>query len=263
MRRAPRPPAEWFQAEPGGPRLSVQRTGSGGPPVVLLHGLSGSAHWWRDNVPALAEGHDVYLLELAGFGRAWRDRALSVTDAAHLIGAWLDARDLHDVTLIGHSMGGQISALVAAQHPERVRNLVLACASGLLESSVQRAALNLPRALATGRKSFVPRILADGLRAGPRNLWLSSRSLLTGGLQEVLPTLKARTLVVWGGRDALVPVQLGRRMSAAIPGATHVEFDRAGHVVMVDAAEDFNRAVLDFLRHDEQKERLNAGDASS
>ena len=232
----------------GGATLRYEVSGRG-EPVVLIHGLSGSARWWRHNVGALAAEYRVYALDLAGYGHAWRQRTLGVQENAELIAHWMEALDLRGAALVGHSMGGQIAVRVAALNSGRVDALVLACASGLLTGTPVRVALKLPRATLTGRPTFLPRILADSLRAGLPNLWRSAVGLLGDNVAELLPALDIRTLVVWGGRDALVPVSLGRRLAAAIPGAQYREIARAGHVVMVDAPREFHRAVLEFLRH--------------
>lgn len=233
----------------GGARLSYHVTGEGDP-IVLVHGLSGSGRWWRRNVPALAVSHRVYVIDLVGYGRAYRQRALGVRGAAALIADWMDDLGMERVTLIGHSMGGHICTHVAALRPARVRHLVLACASGLLAEPLYRVALKLPRAAVTGRLTFMPRVFADAVRAGPINMWKSTTDLLGDHVGDLLPTLTARTLVIWGARDALVPARIGRALAAAIPGARYEELPRAGHVVMVDAPERFNALVLDFLAQD-------------
>lgn len=232
-----------------GARLRYRQWGHSGPPVVLIHGLSGSWRWWRRNVGALSRAHRVYVLDLSGYGHtlAWRQRSLGVRADAALIVRWLEAQEMTHVTLIGHSMGGHIALHAAALAPERVDALVLACASGLLREHPVRAALHLPRAAVTGRISFLPVVLADAGRAGLPNLWRSASRLLRDSVQELLPGIRARTLVIWGARDALVPAALGRQLASAIPGAQYVELPRAGHVVMVDEPAPFNRAVLDFL----------------
>lgn len=236
----------------GAATLRYQVSGTGGDPVVLIHGLSGSWRWWRRQLPVLAARHRVYVVDLTGYGHhaAWRQRSLGVREDAALIARWLAAQGLEHVTLIGHSMGGHIAVHVAALAPERVSGLVLACASGLLRDRPVRAALHLPRAALTGRPSFLPVILADSARAGLPNLWRSATQLLRDSVLELLPDIHARTLVVWGGRDALIPVALGRQLAASIPGAQYVELPRAGHVVMVDDPAGFNRAVLEFLAQD-------------
>lgn len=240
-----------------GATLRYRQWGSSGPPVVLIHGLSGSWRWWRRNVGALSRAHRVYVLDLSGYGHtlAWRQRSLGVRADAALIARWLEAQHLTQVTLIGHSMGGHIALHTAALAPERVGTLVLACASGLLRDHPVRAALHLPRAAVTGRPSFLPVVLADSARAGLPNLWRSASRLLRDSVQEVLPSIQARTLVIWGARDALVPAALGRQLAAAIAGAQYVEVPRAGHVVMVDQPEAFNEAVLEFLMAGEKSAR--------
>lgn len=219
-----------------------------GTPLVLVHGLSGSSYWWKRNVPALSARHTVYVLDLAGYGLSARQRALGIKDAAELLVRWLDFLGLEEAALVGHSMGGQICVHVAALRPKRVRYLVLVCASGLLRGSAYRMALQLPRAALAGRVGFVPRILWDSVRAGPRNIWHSGVDLLKDSVQDLLPTLTARTLVIWGAQDPLVPPSLGLALASAIPGASYVEIPYAGHVVMVDAPESFNAHVLNFLK---------------
>ncbi|WP_278912724.1 alpha/beta fold hydrolase [Deinococcus wulumuqiensis] len=233
----------------GASALRYRVAGASGDPVVLIHGLSGSWRWWRGQVPLLSARHRVYVIDLTGYGHhlAWRQRSLGVREDAALIARWLDAERLEHVTLIGHSMGGHIALHVAALAPGRVDRLVLACASGLLREHPVRAALHLPRAALTGRPSFLPVILADSARAGLPNLWRSVSRLLRDSVLDLLPEIRARTLVVWGARDALIPAALGRQLAASIPGAQYVELPRAGHVVMVDDPAGFNRAVLDFL----------------
>ncbi len=222
----------------GGRTLRYSRRGQG-PPLILIHGLSGSGRWWRFNAPALSATHEVLTLELIG--------GVGVQDAARLIVAWIEHLDLPPASVVGHSMGGQIALYVAAFAPARVSNLVLACASGLLRASWWKVALNLPRAGFSGRPRFVPVVLRDSLRTGLPNLYRSARDLLRDDVEALLPTITTPTLVIWGARDPLVPPQLGQHLARRIPGARYVELSRAGHVVMVDQPAAFNQAVLDFL----------------
>ena len=240
-----RPAQQIFQS--GSHRLVYRRSGRG-EPLVLLHGLSGSAAWWRFNLPALEAVRTVYVVELVGYGAARRQRALGMQAAAELLAEWLDALDLSGCDLIGHSMGGQIALHLAVLRPERIRRLVLACASGLLRKKWWEVALRLPPAMLRGDLRFVPTILADGVRAGLPNLIRSSRDLLSEDISELLPQVQLPTLAVWGERDVLVPPALGRMLAQGIRGARFVSLPHAGHVVMVDAPAAFNREVLAFLQ---------------
>ncbi|WP_424949272.1 alpha/beta fold hydrolase [Deinococcus sp.] len=237
----------------GSRRLYYRRSGLTTPqagPLVLIHGLSGSRRWWRFNLPALEAVRGVYVVELVGFGSVRRrQRALGVRDAAALVAEWLGEGgvNLRGVTLIGHSMGGQIALRVAALCPERVSRLVLAASSGLLHRPWWRVAAQLPQAMRHGRLDFVPTILADGARAGLPNLIRSSRDLLRDDVTELLPAIVQPTLVIWGGQDVLLPPALGEATAAGIRHARFVLLPRAGHVLMVDSPSEFNREVLAFL----------------
>lgn len=230
----------------GGARLHVRVSGAGRP-IVLIHGLSGSSRWWRRNLPALTRNHQVFVLDLTGYGSARRQRALGVRASAAAIAEWLNESALTRVTLIGHSMGGHIAMHVAALAPQRVETLILAGASGLLKAPLYRSVLNLPRALVAGRKRFLPQVFGDALRAGPLNLLRSGRDLLRDSVQDILPGIQARTLIIWGERDALVPLPVGEMLARAIPGSRFEVIPRAGHIVMVDDAQRFNALVLAFI----------------
>lgn len=237
---------ELTEFEFDGATLHISSEGRGSP-VILVHGLSGSGQWWRHNTPVFAHQYGVHVIDLAGYGRARRQKALGVRAAARVIAAWLEHAGLENVTLIGHSMGGHISLHVAALAPQRVTRLILASASGLLRRRFRESVLALPQALVVGRKRFLTQILGDAWRAGPRNLLISSRDLLRDSVIDILPLITVPTLIIWGARDVLVPLTIGEMLVEMIEGSRLVVIPGAGHVVMVDAATTFNRLVLDFL----------------
>ncbi len=231
----------------GGHTLHYLQVGRGDP-VVLIHGLSGSGAWWRRNLPALSQHHEVFVVNLPGYGPARRQKSLSVQQNAELLATWMNELKLENATVIGHSLGGHVATRLVALVPGRVSHLVLVCATGLLKGNPVRLALKLPRAGVSGRLSFLPRIALDSARAGLPNLWRSGVSLLGDDVTELLPLMQVRTLVVWGERDHLVSPALGRALAGAIPGATFRLIRGAGHVPMVDRPAEFNRLVLDFLQ---------------
>ncbi len=111
----------------GGPARVVDFGGSG-QPVVLVHGLGGSAENWLSLGPRLAAGRAVTALDLVGFGHTpLGARRPSVDAHVALVGRYLASLGDTPVTLVGNSMGGLVSLRVAAAFPERVAGVVLLC----------------------------------------------------------------------------------------------------------------------------------------
>lgn len=230
----------------GSYRLLTRETGSG-QPLVLIHGLSGSSRWWRRNIPALAQHFCVQTVDLLGYGGNWSIRPARIEQTADHIAAYIADLPAGRAHVIGHSMGGHIATYLAARHPERVDRLVLASASGLVRSNLIQMALRLPGAGRYSRLDFMPTLTMDALRAGPVNLLLSTLDILASDVTSVLGTIVAPTLLVWGDHDRLVPDALGEALHRAIVGSQYHVIKNAGHVVMWDQPDEFNRVVLDFL----------------
>jgi esterase len=111
--------------EIGGLGFHYTDWGGEGPPLVMLHGLSGHARTWDDTAAPLSSRYRVLALDQRGHGDTdWAPRYGLSPMAQDLLG-FLDALDLREVTLMGLSMGGLVSFVFAAAHPERVSRLVV------------------------------------------------------------------------------------------------------------------------------------------
>src|SRR3712207_4519874 len=108
--------------------LAYEVTGSG-PPLILLHGLSGSGRWWGRNVPAFAANFRTYTVDLPGFGQSRRTRWSRLDDTADQLADWIMAEGLTRAHIGGHSLGGTVAARLASRHPDRVDRLVLVAAA--------------------------------------------------------------------------------------------------------------------------------------
>jgi pimeloyl-ACP methyl ester carboxylesterase len=224
--------------------------------VVLLHGLSGSRHWWRHTLAALAENHRVHVPELVGFGRSrgrWRQPGIDAL--ARLMVEWLAAQGIARPHLVGHSMGGQIALHMAAMSGVELRTLTLVCASGIPRALRMRDAARLlagalpPRRW--GAPGFLPTIALDAMRAGPSRLAQAGWHLLADDVRPLLSRIRVPALVIWGALDPLLPLAHGEAIAAGIAGARLVVLADAAHNPMVDDPAAFNRVLLDFLEQHE------------
>lgn len=232
-------------------RIDAVHAGAG-PPVVLLHGLSGSHRWWRYTIPALARGYRVHAPELSVFGESWWIvRQPDIGELASLVAHWLDAHAIERAHLVGHSMGGQIAIHLAARSPARIDRLVLVDAAGIpfrfRPLGLPRFFLDLAPPRAWGRLGFLPTMARDALRAGPRRLARAIRHLLADDVRPLLARVRSRTLVVWGEWDPVIPRDHGRRLAERIPDARLIVLEGASHNPMVDKPGAFNRTLLAFL----------------
>ena len=207
------------------------------PPIVCVHGLSGSSRWWSPVVHRLEGAGPLALLDLP---RSWAPSRLPEWVVARLEGLQ------PPVDLVGHSLGGLVSARVAASRPDLVRRLVLIAPPGIDPRPSTTYLWPLLVTLARSRPRFLARLTADALRTGPRNVLRGGRHASTADIRAELPHVVAPTLLVWGERDRIVPPVWGPVWRDALVDARLVVLPGAGHVPMVDAPDDLADAIVAF-----------------
>ena len=240
----------------GGCRVRYLVAGEG-EPLILVHGLCASTHWWIRNVAELAGSYRVYLVDLPGFGAMHFPRNRFVlTNAASWLLSWMEAVGLKRAHFIGHSMGGYICMWIAAHSPEAVSRLVLVAPA--IRAQVRSVAgyfFPLMIALRYITPSFFPILCFDALRAGPLTLVRTTRGLIALDVQEDIRAVSVPTLLIWGDNDTLVPSALAHILHKEIAHSHLVLLEKAGHVCMYDRARDFNAAVLAFLNGEDPAEQ--------
>ena len=258
-----------------GLHLHVRDTGPReAPAIILLHGFGASLHTWEGWAQVLAAGHRVVRIDLPGFGLTGQDPTGDYTDARSVavLVALMDVLGLQRVSLVGNSMGGRIAWTFAALHPERVDRLVLISPDGFaspgrpygVAQEVPPLLRILPFVLpdALLRRTLAaaygdPAALTDGTAERYRDMLLAPgvrRAILARTGQDVLTDpvpllrrIRAPTLLVWGEKDALVPVTNAADYQRAIPGSTLITFPELGHVPQEEAPSRSLEPVLAFL----------------
>jgi pimeloyl-ACP methyl ester carboxylesterase len=218
-----------------------------GPPVVLVHGLSGSWRWWSPVAERLAERRRVYLVDLP---------PLRPPQLAGWLDRWLEAAHLRGVDLVGHSLGGLVAAELAAQRPELVGRLALVAPAGIPSGrGLVSRSLPLAETLYDIRAHFTT-IVGDAVRAGPVGLLRGVFFVAERDLRSELAAVRAPSLLVWGDRDRLVPTSIAEEWQRALPGSRLVSLP-CGHVPMWEAPDELAEALLAFL---EEQPRDQVGD---
>jgi pimeloyl-ACP methyl ester carboxylesterase len=227
--------------------LAYQVVGSG-PPLILLHGLSGSGRWWSRNVPVFSRSFRTYSVDLPGFGESRGVRWSRLDDIADRLADWLVDEGLAQAHIAGHSLGGAVAARLAARHPDRIDRLVLVDAAIRPQGTrTMSRPEHVMRTISRGSLGFTPLLVRDLLRCHPRSVVAATVDALQTDWEPYLRRIDAPTLVVWGEHDAITPLALGQEIAAVVPSARLIILAEAGHNPMWERAEAFNAEVLRFL----------------
>jgi len=249
----------------------VWRVWGEGPPLVLLHGASGSWTHWIRNVLPLSAHHRVLAADMPGWGDSDAPAEPHTADAlADLVAAGVE-RVLPapaPLDLAGFSLGAIIGGLVAARLGARVRRFVLLGPGGLgLEPAPVRALLRLEAGMSdeavrhVHRQNLLTLMLARHESADELAVTLQidnvARSRFRSGtipigdsLRRALPHVRARLAAIWGGHDAFTGHHLveSRRVLAGFdPDLAARVIEPAGHWVNYEAADEVNAQLADWL----------------
>ena len=229
-------------------------------PIVLLHGTSASLHTWNGWAASLRDTHRVIRFDLAGFGLTGpsREQDYSVGAYTKQTLALLDSLNVSRFAIAGNSLGGEVAWHVAAAAPERVAALIVIDAAGypivsqkvplgfrlariqglawlftrilprqVVESSV-RSVYGDPSLVTDSLVTrYYELTLREGNRASLPRRFAQSRN---GTDSAVIATLRVPTLIMWGGRDGLIPPDHAGRFARDIAGSRIELFPELGHV---------------------------------
>jgi pimeloyl-ACP methyl ester carboxylesterase len=214
----------------------------------MLHGYrAGADYWFPHPVPALSKELHIIAPDLPGYGYSGRLAAYGLKGYAEFFGAFLDALRLDRVYLMGHSMGAQVAIAAAAKHPRRVEKLVLVDSAGLpRQEPYWQVPLKMLGDSSIRHVGLMPVMMRLGMRAAAGREGLEM--LQKEHVSKMLKGLTMPTLIVWGSRDRVIPLEHGALMARHIPQGRLAVIRNAGHVPFYQKPEEFNQAVLGFLR---------------
>jgi 3-oxoadipate enol-lactonase len=263
-----------------GTRIHYRVTGRpGAPPILFIQGLGADKNGWNLQRLATAPRYRAVALDNRGAGRSDKPHGpYTLEQMADDAVAVLDHAGVDSAHVVGASMGGAISQIVAVKYPERTRSLTLACTAGrnhpwreeLLgswrDAALERGVGGMGHEAARwviGPRSFRRLLPAIGW-LGPLALGRPATgfvaqvdAILAAGelhrdLADRLPEIEVPTLVMVGNQDILTPRGDSEDLAATIPTAELVVISGAAHGFMVEHASTFNRILLEFLHRAER-----------
>ncbi len=239
-------------------------SGGSGPPLLFLHGAGGSAGWrsWHEE---LAKQYTVYVPSQPGFNGTERpDWVYTITDVAHFNLQMIQTLGLDQYVLVGSSMGGWVSAEIAAMCPPGLKALVLVDAAGIKPEQGEIAEIFMCSAATRLKQRFhdpsqVPNyeqyerpLTPEEQTVDHANREMASRLcwrpyLHNFSLPHYLHKVSTPTLIVWGRQDAIIPVECGELYRQALPNSSLTILDNCGHSPAVEKQTEFLSAVNGFL----------------
>jgi len=246
------------QIQVAGQTTRLYDSGSGRP-IVVLHGWGGRIESMAPVLTGLADLGRIIAIDLPGFGEAPPPGApWGTPEYADFVLSVLDEAGVDQADFIGHSYGAKTSLMLATRHPARVGKLVLQGSSGLrtppsfkarMKRIVSRGARFAGRFGAPGeklRRAVYERIASDDYKnAGDMRPILVK--VVNEDFTDLLPRVKASTLLVWGSQDDAAPLAHGEIMERLIPDAGLVVFEGAGHFAYLDEPQRFCTIARHFL----------------
>jgi len=267
-----------------GHRVAVRTAGSG-PVLLLIHGMAGSSVTWKHVLPVLAKRFTVVAPDLLGHGESGKPRRGEYSLGAHanFLRDLLNVLGHDRATFVGQSLGGGVAMQMAYQFPERCERLVLVSSGGLgLEVNLVLRALTLPGAEYVFPAVCFPALrdagnwlatwgYALGVRAAPaiEEVWRSYASLAdadtrqaffrtlhavidvsgqaVSAIDRLYLTSQVPTLIIWGGKDPIIPVSHAADAHRAMPGSRLAIFDDVGHFPHCEDPEHFVDTLEAFI----------------
>ena len=232
-------------------RYLEEGTHNPGVPLVIAHGYNGSCdYWYPDFLLSMGSARHVIALDLPGCGLSGKLPSHTLDAYVDFLSAFLTALDIPQADLLGHSMGGLLAISFAARYPQQLRKLVLIDSAGLPELIKPQWLAPLKMLTDSSVRHFrlYPTFIKIGLRAraGVEGLQIIRRE----SVRRILREVQTPTLVLWGSRDRVIPLEHGAFMARQIPNARFAVVRGAGHMPFYEKPKQCNSIVLGFLRGD-------------
>lgn len=239
-----------------------------GEPILILHGWGSSIKSWLKVQEFLAEkGFKVIVPDLPGFGESSvPEKAWTVVDYKNFIIRLIKEMGLNQFSLLGHSFGGRISIKLAQKHPEKIKSLILCNSSGIKLELDQKTKM-IYSFSRLGNTLFSKRLFSRFRKLAKKIFYFFLRhkdyvkankimrktlkSVISEDLLPELSQIKARTLIVWGEKDDMVPLKAAYIFKEKIPNSELKIFPNVKHSPHKQIPEKLAETIIDFVKRNQ------------
>jgi len=265
--------------------LHSELHGESGPSIVLFHGFGANGHTWNRWVPELTVDHRVLVVEMKGVGASPKPRGENYgpEEQALLLHRLILQRDLGEVTLVGHSLGGGIALLTAfkllSENPSRLKRLVLVAAAtypqpvpkfirfaarprlgplalwllpaGFIMRKALQMAYHDPGLITASQvEAYAEPIRTPQARYALARMALQITPNDMDAVVARYPEIHLPTLLIWGREDRIVPLRYGERLERDIPNARLEILEKCGHIPQEEKPRESLELFRSFLAED-------------
>lgn len=249
-----------------GTQIHVEERGKDGLPLVFLHYWGGSSRTWGHVTGILSESHRTYAIDHRGWGQSEAPASgYGLSDLAEDAQGVIDALNLKDYVLVGHSMGGKVAQLMASRRPEGLAGLVLVAPSPPQPMRLPAEAREMMAQAYTSREAVEAtidnvltakplrpadreQVIEDSLRGAPQAKAAWPRATSLEDISDKVGAIAVPTLVVAGEADRVDSVDLLKaELLSRIPQADLHVLAGAGHLSMLEAPEELASMIGSFV----------------
>ncbi|MCY2685714.1 alpha/beta fold hydrolase [Salinimicrobium sp. TH3] len=267
--------------------IAYAEEGSGKKTLLFIHGLSSTLDAWKKNINGLKDEYRCIAVDLPGYGKSSRNSTnYSLNDYGGMLQEFIKKKDLKNVILVGHSMGGQIAMHTALNYPEDFKKLVLIAPAGIETFTEQEATLmkasytpvmvvntTNEQILANYKLNFfdfpedAQQMVDDRIRIKSAKDFPAYAEVVVNNIHAMLDEpvidrikeINIPVLMIWGANDMLIPnkylhpsesIENLIKLSEEKFSDLEVEvIDKAGHFVNFERAEEVNSEIREFLKN--------------
>ena len=267
--------------------IAYAEEGSGEKTLLFIHGLSSTLDAWKKNIQGLKDDYRCIAVDLPGYGKSSRNSTnYSLSDYGGMLQEFIEKKDLKNVILVGHSMGGQIAMHTVLNYPEDFRKLVLIAPAGIETFTEQEATLmkasytpvmvvntTNEQILANYKLNFfefpedAQQMVDDRIRIKSAQDFPAYAEVVVNNIHAMLDEpvidrikeINIPVLMIWGANDMLIPNKY-LHPSESIENLIEISeekfsdlevevIDKAGHFVNFEKAEEVNSEIREFLKN--------------